>query len=189
MFFLRKPKLDTEPLSLKMSGIRLGERLLQIGLDDPKLAAAMAAKIGLSGTTAIAVAEAADGQRATAAAADAGTLADVHVTPLTTLPFDGDAFDVAVVHAAGGLLQRLHAAGQGVAAATEAHRVLRRGGRIIVIEAGPRSGLGGLLHPYKPDPQWESAGGSIAVLQAAGFRPVRLLSERDGFRYLEGLKS
>ena len=40
-----------------MTGVRMGERVLQVGTDDPSVAAAIAARIGLSGTAAIAVAD------------------------------------------------------------------------------------------------------------------------------------
>ena len=45
MFFLRKPRVSTEPLALTMSGVRMGERLLEIGADDPPLLAALALKV------------------------------------------------------------------------------------------------------------------------------------------------
>jgi SAM-dependent methyltransferase len=189
MFFLRKTKLDTEPLAIKMSGIRLGERLLQIGLDDPKLMAAMAVKIGLSGTTAAAVANDDDDARARAAAQDAGALVDVRVAPLQSLPFDSDAFDVVVLHGVGGLLRGLRARGGADAVLRDARRVLRHGGRIITIEGGPKSGLAGVLSPYKPDAEYDAAGGALGLLQAAGFRPVRVLAQRDGFTFTEGLKT
>jgi ubiquinone/menaquinone biosynthesis C-methylase UbiE len=189
MFFLRKVKLDTEPISIKMSGIRMGERLLQIGIDDPKLAAAMALKIGLSGTTAVAVRDDADAERARDAAARAGALIDLHVTPAETMPFANDAFDVVVVHAMRGVTRTFADQGRTAAAFAEARRVLRRGGRVIVIEPGPKSGLAGILKPYRPDPQHEAAGGTTRVLEAAAFRPVRVLTERDGYRFVEGLKT
>ena len=189
MFFLRKVNLDTEPLAIKMSGIRLGERLLQLGVDDAKLMAQMAVKIGLSGTTALIVPQESDAERARAAAANAGALVDVGVAPYATIPFDAAAFDAVVVHAARGLLRDLRADGRDGALLREAYRVLRHGGRIIAIEDGPKSGLAGLLSPYKPDPAYVAAGGATALLHAAGFRPVRVLMQRDGFTFTEGLKS
>src|SRR5688500_15752182 len=108
MFFLRKVKEDTEPLPIKMSGIRMGERLLQIGVDDPKLLAAMALKIGMSGSASVAVSDEAAATRARGGAAGAGALIDLHVTPLDALPFDDDAFDVVVVHGVNGLLPSLN---------------------------------------------------------------------------------
>ena len=71
----------------------------------------------------------------------------------------------------------------------EARRVLRRGGRIIVIEAGPKSGLAGIISPYRPDAKYEAAGGTVGALKAAGFKPARVLWEREGYRFAEGLKT
>jgi SAM-dependent methyltransferase len=189
MFFLRKPKLDTEPLAIKMSGIRLGERLLQINVEDAKLMAAMAVKIGLSGTTAAFVADDAAAERARSAAQRAGALVDVRTGRFDALAFDADAFDVVVVHGVGGLLQTARTQGRADALLREARRVLRHGGRIIAIEAGPRTGIAGLLKPHRPDAEYAAAGGAVHLLQAAGFRPVRVLAERDGFTFTEGLKS
>jgi SAM-dependent methyltransferase len=189
MIFLRKTKLDTEPLAIKMSGIRLGERLLQLAIDDPKLSAAMALKIGLSGTTAIVVGDETSAERARAAAAKAGALVDVRVTPFDALPFDTDAFDVVVLHGVSGLLPAWRRAARDGGALREARRVLRHGGRIIAIESGPKSGLAGLLSPHRPDEEYQGAGGATALLLSAGFRPVRVLAERDGFTFTEGLKT
>ncbi len=44
MFFLRKSNLVRLPVV--MSGVKMGERVLQIGIDDPSLAGAIAAKVG-----------------------------------------------------------------------------------------------------------------------------------------------
>jgi len=67
--------------------------------------------------------------------------------------------------------------------------VTRRGGRVILTEAGERSGLRAMLAPApKKDEQYERAGGAIAAIERAGFRPVRLLADRDGIRFVEGLK-
>ena len=68
--FLRKSRI--EPLPVTMSAVRMGERVLQIGVDDPALASAIAAKVGLSGNAAIAVTDDRDAARAHGAAAHAG---------------------------------------------------------------------------------------------------------------------
>jgi hypothetical protein len=64
----------------------------------------------------------------------------------------------------------------------EARRALREGGRIDVVERVAVTGLlGG--HITRPD------GYAVeADLAAAGFKPVRLLAEKDGVRFVEGLK-
>jgi hypothetical protein len=89
--FLRKPRI--EPLPVTMSAVRMGERVLQIGIDDAAMASAIAAKVGLSGTAAIAVNDERDAARAHGAAANAGVLVDVKVTPLAPLPFDDETFE------------------------------------------------------------------------------------------------
>ena len=72
MFFLRKSKTDTEPLPMTMSGVRMGERLLQIGVDDPKLRRRDGAKVGLSGSASVAVSDEAAAARARGGAARRG---------------------------------------------------------------------------------------------------------------------
>jgi SAM-dependent methyltransferase len=188
MFFLRKAT-DTERLPIRMSGLRMGERLLQIGVDDPMLVGEMAGKTGLSGSASVAVTDEAAAARARDGAAGAGALVDVHVTALEALPFQSDAFDVVVVHGVKGLLQLLSEQARSEPALREARRVLRHGGRIIVIEAGPKSGLAGIIRPYRPNARYEAAGGAVAALQAAGFRTARVLWEREGYRFTEGLKT
>ena len=108
---------------------------------------------------------------------------------LDALPFDDDAFDVVVVHGVNGLLPSLNDQARADRALRETRRVLRHGGRVIVIEAGPKSGLAGVIRPYRPDVKYEAAGGAVAALQAAGFKPVRMLWEREGYRFTEGLKT
>lgn len=179
MFFLRKPSLERLPVV--MSGVRMGERALQIGIADPVLVGAIAAKVGMSGHAAVVASEEADAAHARTAAAAAGALVDVHVAPLDALPFSADAFDVVVVHARG-LRASLQDAGGG-ALLRDALRVLRSGGRIVVIE-GAGTGLMARLRSSKPiDPA-----GVIAALAGAGFKAVRVLADREGYRFLEGLK-
>jgi ubiquinone/menaquinone biosynthesis C-methylase UbiE len=66
-------------------------------------------------------------------------------------------------------------------------RVMRHGGRLLVVErlaGGIRSLIGGA-----PDTAgYRSAGGAKAALQQCGFRPVRVLAERERFRFTEGIK-
>ena len=46
-----------DPLHVSMTGVRMGERFLQIGCNDRALLAGLAAKVGLSGTAAVAAFE------------------------------------------------------------------------------------------------------------------------------------
>jgi len=184
--FLRKSRI--EPLPVTMSAVRMGERVLQVGVDDPAVASAIAAKVGLSGNAAIAVTDDREAARAHGAAASAGILVDVKVTSLASLPFDNDAFDLIVVHSAHGLLSSLDAQAR-LAAMREWHRAVRRGGRVMTIEAGPVTGLTGFMRQSRSNESYEAGGGIVAELEAAGFRPVRLLAEREGYKFVEGIKS
>lgn len=187
--FLRKPADQRDPLAVTMSGVRMGERLLQIGVDDPALAGALATKVGLSGHAAIAVPDAASADRARAGAAAAGSLVDVHVTSLGQLPFNGGEFDAVVLHSRSGLLESMPQM-ERAQLLRECRRVLRPGGRIVAIEHGEQTGLAALLKSGpRADPAYEAAGGTTASLEAAGFRPVRLLADREGYRFIEGLNT
>jgi SAM-dependent methyltransferase len=188
--FLRKSTVRRDPLPVTMSGVRMGERLLQIGVNDPGIAGLLAAKVGLSGNAAMVVDDEPAAARARDGIANAGGLVDLHVTQTgDPLPFADGSFDVLVVHNMEFRLGSL-ADVRRQEALREWRRVLRDGGRIIVIEAGRKSGLGALLRPGpKPDPEYESRGGTVALLESAGFRPVRTLGDREGFRFIEGLKT
>ena len=172
--FLRKTRI--EPLPVTMSAVRMGERVLQVGVDDAAIASAIAAKAGLSGNAALAVSNERDAARAQRAFTNAGILVDVKITPFTTFPFESDTFDLVVVHAA--------QAAVSIETMRECHRVLRRGGRAMTIEGGPATGLAAMFKaPRAPE------GDIVAALETAGFRPARLLAEREGYRFAEGVKS
>ena len=185
MFFLRKSSL--EPLPVVMSGVRMGERVLQIGIDDPALVGAIAAKAGLSGHAAIAVSDAHTSASAQAAATKAGVLMDVQVTSLQSLPFADGSFDVVVVHGARGLLASLDESAR-IALLREAHRALRAGGRIVIIEGAAQGGFGSLLRPRAPA-GYDAGGDAVSALTTAGFRATRVLAERERYKFSEGLKA
>jgi SAM-dependent methyltransferase len=187
--FLRKSSVQREPLAVTMTGVRMGERVLQIGLADRQLTAMLVSRPGLSGQAAIAVADAAAAEKARAAATESGALVDVHVAPLEALPIADGAFDVVIVHNAAATLTARDAAAR-VRAMAECLRVLRAGGRLIALEPGTPSGVAALLRRTPVvDTAYESAGGTVSVLEAAGFKPVRLLADRDGIRFIEGLRT
>jgi SAM-dependent methyltransferase len=182
MFFLRKSSLERLPVA--MSGVRMGERALQIGIDDRSLAGAIAAKVGLSGHAAFAVTSESTAAHARRAGEAAGVLVDVQVVTLPTLqPLAADAFDVIVIHAGDRSLPAIDDPAS-VPMLREAHRVLRSGGRVLVIEGGPRR-IAGLLRPRARlvDPAT-----SVAALSTAGFRAARPLADREGYRFTEALK-
>jgi hypothetical protein len=73
--------------------------------------------------------------------------------------------------------------------AVDVHRVLRAGGRAVVIEDQTRGKLSGLVRSGTADPQYARSGGAVHVLEAAGFRAVRTLAEREGQAFVEGVKA
>jgi hypothetical protein len=183
--FLRKSRLEREPLAVTMSGVRLGEKALQIGEGDTRVMALVAARTGLTGTAAIVVLDDQAAARVRHAVTDIGALAEVAVADRQDPPGDG-AFDVIVVHD----VQRT------IAAANDAvrsgwlqlcRRVLRGGGRVVTIEPGSPVGFRAWFSSSKDAAQ----GGGVssqAALESAGFRNVRLLADREGLRFIEGFK-
>ena len=89
-----------------------------------------------------------------------------------------------------GLVSSLDDARCDSAAMREWHRVLRPGGRVMTIEAGAASGIKGLAPTAARQRGvrgvWRRY---VGALEAAGFRPVRMLAEREGYRFAEGIKA
>ena len=181
--FLRQSTVGREPLAIAMSGVRMGERLLQIGMDTPVVTSLLAARPGLSGESAIVVVDEGMASQARRAISETGALVNVAVNPLDALPFSDRSFDVVVVHNRNGRLASLLERGSRTLA--ECRRVLRPGGRTVVIERGAASGLKALFQP-----RVDSGGpdGTVGALEAAGFRAVRMLGDRDSYRFVEGLR-
>ena len=164
-----------DPLHVSMTGVRMGERFLQIGCDDRALLSGLAAKVGLSGTAAVATLDAASAKRAAAVGVKVGALIDVRPIAGHDLPFDSDQFDMIVVDDTQGAFARLSQE-QRSAYLRESRRIVRAGGRIEAVE-----GIGGSITRA-------AAYNLVGDLETAGFKPVRALAERDGFRFVEGLK-
>jgi ubiquinone/menaquinone biosynthesis C-methylase UbiE len=170
-------------LVVSMTGAKMGERVVQIGCAHGGRLGAIAAPVGLSGRAVAIVPDNASATRAQKGAAESGVLVEVDVAPPTRLPLENEAFDVAVLDDTGGLLSTMRAEDR-VATVREAIRVLRPGGRVIVIGALARGGLGALFSRAQNHPSLDPA----PALQADGFRSVRTLAERDGLRFTEGIK-
>jgi SAM-dependent methyltransferase len=182
MAWFRKTTLD--PLAVSMSGLKLGDRLLVLGCSDTALAAALARKVGLTGRACL-VDESADRlNRAAVAVKQEGALVESFTSSMSALPFDAGSFDVVVAR---NVFPSM-AASTRAAVVHEVTRVLRAGGRCIVIDDLPRGGLGGLIGGHRSA---DGSPGSIAVplLTGAGFRGVRTLAEREGYVFVEGVKA
>jgi ubiquinone/menaquinone biosynthesis C-methylase UbiE len=183
--FLRQSTVGREPLAVAMSGVRMGERVLQIGMDTPVVTGVLAAKPGLSGESAIVVPDDATAVKAKRAADNASALVNIRVHNLDALPYDQHSFDLVVIHNRDGQLTELSEA-QRARALQESARVLRPGGRVVVIDRGTPSGLAAIFQSRNnPD----VAAASVKALEAAGFRAVRPLGDRDGYSFVEGMKA
>lgn len=182
MAFFRK-STTADPLGVTMAGVKLGDRVLAVGMRDAALVAALAVKAGLTGRACAVDADEARVKSAGAAIEREGALVEAQPAPWGMLPFDDGSFDVAVVR---DVFLTLPSQARALAA-SEVHRVLRPGGRIVVIEPAPRGGLvGALLNRQEADPDYALSGGAIAVLTRAGFAAVRQLAEHEGQVFIEG---
>lgn len=185
MLFRFRRMRAMDPLQVAMTGVRMGERVLQIGCDDTVLLRGLATKVGLSGASALAVTDEEQAARGRDAAAKAGVLLDLKVGPLAPLDFESGAFDMVVVDDTRGRFAALDATERD-GCLREAHRVLRPGGRVEVIE---RTGGGWFGGSRQTSGEYANAGGAEGALGRAGFAPVRQLIEKDGFRFVEGLRA
>jgi ubiquinone/menaquinone biosynthesis C-methylase UbiE len=188
--FLRKPASERDPLAVTMSGVRLGERALQIGSGDARSIALIAAKTGLTGTAAIVVADDHAAVRIRRAITDAGALVDLRVVSESRLPFDDASFDAVVVHDVSTVIEGGERPAEWL---HECRRLLRTGGRIVTIERGTPVGLRSLF-TRRPSPEELTVrvgggGPTSKALKAAGFTTVRDLADREGFRFTEGFKT
>jgi ubiquinone/menaquinone biosynthesis C-methylase UbiE len=182
MRYLRKSEL--EPLAVSMCGLKLGHRFLVLGTSDPELVSRLAGKVGLTGRACM-VDEASERTAAAAVAVEQqGALVESFTAPFTSLPFESAMFDAVVVRNSITTVD----ASRRPAAMHEVFRVVRPGGRCIVIEDLPRSGIWAMVTGRAGG---TPSAGSMAVeqLTAAGFRGTRLLAEREGIAFAEGIKA
>src|SRR5439155_25965865 len=103
----------------------------------------------------------------------AGVLVEIEVASPTRLPLDANDFDIAVVDDTDGLFGTMRAEDR-VTAIRELHRVLRPGGRVILLGAVPRGGIGGIL-TRTTIASFAASSLAKTALQAEGFRSARTL--------------
>lgn len=183
MFKLKKSG-GPRDLEVSMVGLKLGSSVLQLGGRDGQLIAALAKAVGISGEACAVVQTAEEADGVQRAAGKAGVLVDVKKASPGALPFDADSFDVVVVPDLVGEL-RMNAR---VLWLQDALRVLKPNGRVVIIEAAQRGGLGSWFSQRSLDRTYLANGGARGALEAEGFRVVRLLAERDGRSFIEGTK-
>jgi ubiquinone/menaquinone biosynthesis C-methylase UbiE len=175
---------EAEPhvLLVGMTGVKLGERVAQIGCADGGRLAAVARKVGLSGRAVAFVPDDTSAKRAQKGAAKAGVLVEIETAPPMRLPAEDGVFDLVVIDDTAGLLGTM---GDSDRAATvqQALRILRPGGRVLAIGSAAR-GLGALLSRAPGGPLFDPT----PAFQAAGFQSVRKLAEREGLVFVEGVR-
>lgn len=167
-----------------MVGIKLGDRLLVVGCGDPKLIAQLATKTGLTGR-AFAVDER---EQVVTAAADIvareGALVETATAQWTSLPLENASFDVAVVR---DVLPHIPAHRR-AACLSEVSRVLRPGGRCLIIDGTVRKGVAAMVRGGSVRPDYGEQGGPVQILSSQGFKAGRILTERDGLVFAEAVK-
>ena len=175
MFLLRmltrKRGTSMDPLQVSMTGVRMGERVLQIGCNDKSLLAGLAAKTGLSGN--IAVASSYEHQKKLAAAIGrkVGALIDVKdIEEGRAWPFDQGAFDMVVVDDTDDGFWGFEPP---VAILRKSLGSLRPGGRIEIVT---------------PTESQHGKFDFVTLLTDAGFKPVRVLADVNRLRFVEGLR-
>jgi hypothetical protein len=165
----RGPAMD--PLQVSMTGVRMGERFLQIGCNDRALLSGLAAKVGLSGTAAVAAFDESQAKLAQSIGSKVGALIEIKdIAEGRDWPFGESEFDMVVV-------DDTDDGFWGFDHPTEIFRsaltALRPGGRIEVVT---------LINSQHGKFDFTT------LLSEAGFKPVRVLAERGGLRFVEGLR-
>ena len=168
----RKRGSSMDPLQVSMTGVRMGERFLQIGCNDKALLAGLAAKVGLSGTAVVAAFNPNQAKLAESIARKVGALIDVKdIQEGRAWPIEDDAFDMVVIDDTDeGFVDLEHRA----EVLRNSLRALRAGGRIEVVTP---------VKNAHPPIDFQT------LLSEAGFKPVRILAETNGLRFVEGLRT
>jgi ubiquinone/menaquinone biosynthesis C-methylase UbiE len=179
-WFLRKS--TAESLAVSMAGVRLGDRLLVVGCGDPLLIAQLAVKTGLTGRAFAVDEDDARVTKASAVAAREGALVETARASWTALPVDDDGFDVAVVRDVWPHLPRHRRS----ACMDEVRRVLRPGGRCLVVDGQGRTGIASIISGRSETGDYD--GDPVAAFAAQGFKAARILAERDGLVFAEAVK-
>jgi ubiquinone/menaquinone biosynthesis C-methylase UbiE len=182
MALLKRHREDPFMLFVGMTGVKMGDRVAQVGCAHGGRLAAVAGKVGLSGRAVAVLPDEESAARARKGAEQAGVLVELETAPPTRLPLESGAFDLVILDDTGGLLGGM-SVNDRVAAIREAKRILRPGGRVMVIGAAPRGGLAALFTRAQAGPTLDPT----PLLTADQFRSVRKLAERDGLVFVEAL--
>lgn len=165
--FLRSPQHRDEPTVVAMTGARLGDKVHFWG-SLPALLLPLAARSGLSGQITV-ISERAP--ELLAAAEREGLLADCAGSPVADA-----GYDLAVVHTEGAWATTLG----------ELLSATRVGGRLVVIAGDPPAGLLGRLRGGTASGPGDAE--IVTAMTGAGWKRVRAIGEREGMRFVEGVR-
>lgn len=169
--------LSPHHTALAMIGAKPGNRVAVIGADQPDLSAELALVTGLNGETTVVASEPGAGTRVEAAAGAAGALIVFVEGNATALTFGDGTQDIVVALSIG------RADGPALdVLISEALRVLRPGGRVVLIEGTRRTGIFG--GASRKTPRLDAAQ-VLKALATGGARAHRLLADVDGVAYYE----
>jgi ubiquinone/menaquinone biosynthesis C-methylase UbiE len=174
---------DPHLLSVRMTGVKMGDHVAFVGCGNGARLGAIAKQVGLSGRAVGLMPDRDAAERLRRGAADAGVLVDIEVTSPARLKADNDAFDLVVVDDTGGLIASMRAEDR-TGVFKDLRRIVRPGGRVVVLGTVPRGGIGAVLSRAQSGPPFDP----MPWLTAEGFKAVRLLAERDGLKFIEAAR-
>jgi SAM-dependent methyltransferase len=187
-FLFNRDRGAAYALAMAMAGLRLGERLLLVG-DDARLFAHLAGKVGLTGRVVAVAGSPGDAARIEAEGAALGVLfEEVAQAAFPALPVGDGEFDVAVANTGPALLAGLDRQRR-LELVRALGRALRPNGRLVIVEGQSKKMFGLVGGGSTPGlDAFRAEGGAETLLEEAGFHPVRVLADRDGQRFTEGLR-
>jgi hypothetical protein len=162
-----------------MIGAKPGDRVIVFGADQPEMAADLALATGLNGRLVVRDGDPSAQARTEAAATRAGALVEFDAAVEAV---EGE-WDAAVIARPLGSMS----VGERTTHVGEAMRILRDGGRVIVIDGTPPGRWPASLFARR-EPELAPAD-VLAILDAAGARASRLLADVNGMRFYEARKS
>jgi ubiquinone/menaquinone biosynthesis C-methylase UbiE len=177
-------KTDPLELPVAMSGVKLGDRLLVIGCSDARLIARLAVKVGLTGRACAVDDDPARVSGAARIAEREGALIETADAPEMKVPYEAASFDLVVIRNSVPPAPEAR-----TRALDEACRLLRPGGRCLIVQGSTSRGIAGRLwQPGSASVEPASGEDATRALTAASFAAVRTLAEREGLLFVEGVK-
>src|SRR5260221_5064852 len=165
-------------LAVSMTGVKMGDRVAFVGCANGGRVAAVASKVGLSGRAVAIVPDGRAAELARKGAEQLGVLVEIEVASPAELPIEDGAIDLAVVDDTGEQLGLMRAE-QRVASVCELARILRPGGRVILVGAGSPAGLGKLFTGPPSSPPFSVTDEGDKALETNGFGILRPLAEPE----------